>query len=212
VGGRTFGISKAVTLIAVKVLGASGSGTVANVIRGVEWVTQEYIRTRRPSVASMSLGSTTNGGLNEALTASFNVGVVYSVAAGGSGTSACNFYPASCPEALTAGSTIIINRDGQDYDQRTSSSNYGPCVDIWAPGSTITSCDITSPDSFSTRSGTSMSCAHITGVVATLLSQNPNMRPPELSSKLLGMAQRDLIENVGAGSHNALVYNGCDES
>jgi len=211
VGGRTFGISKAVTLIAVKVMDASGSGTIANVLRGIEWVTQEYIRTRRPSVASMSIGSSSNGGLNEAITASFNAGVVYSVAAGGSNANACNSYPASCPVALTAGGDMIVNRDGRTFDQRVASSNYGPCIDIWAPGYTITSSDITGPDSSSTRSGTSMACAHVTGAVATLLSQDLNMRPPELSAKLLAMAQRDLIENVGTGSPNLLLYNGCDE-
>jgi len=208
IGGATFGIAKAVRLVAVKVLGRTGSGATSGVIAGIDWVTRQHSTAGLASVASMSLGSTTDGGKNAAITASVRAGVTYSVSAGNSNADACNHYPASCPDAITVGSTQISNLG----DARSSFSNYGECVTLFAPGSTITSCGITGPNSSTVKSGTSMACPHVTGVVAVLLGQNPTMTPVQVKSRLLSMAQKELINNPGFLSPNALLYNECDEA
>jgi len=208
-GGTTFGVAKSVSIISVKVLSSMGSGTISNIVLGIQWVTNQYQTSKRPSVVLMAIGGSLNQALNSAVTSSFNAGVSYSVAAGGAGTNACNYSPASCPEANTvAGSLITI----QNIDQRVSSSNYGPCVDVFAPGATITSCSNTGPNSTATRSGTSMACAHVAGLLALILSRDPQLTPTEVTAKLKELAQRGLIDNVGSNTANLLAYNGCDES
>jgi len=210
-GGRTFGIAKSVSIISVKVFNAMGSGTIANVVKGVEWVTNEYNTNKRPSVALMAIGGSMNAALNNAVTASFNAGISFSVAAGGSNTNSCNFSPASTPEAIAVGASAVISRDGQQIDQRVSSSNYGPCVKLFAPGYLINSCGISGPNSSSVRSGTSMSCAHVAGLLALIRSRGPQLTSAEVTAKLLELAQRGLIDNVGPNTANLLAYNGCDE-
>jgi subtilisin family serine protease len=205
IGGTTYGIAKSVKLIAVKVLGRTGSGATSGVIAGIQWVTEQHIATGGPSVASMSLGSTSDGGKNAAITASVGAGVVYSVAAGNSNGDACSYYPASCPAAITVGATQI-------RDVRSSFSNYGRCVDVFAPGSEITSCGISSRTASAVLSGTSMACPHVSGVVAVILSQNPTATPAQVVATLVDNAQNGLITSVGANSPNKLLYNKCDEA
>jgi len=209
-GGSRFGIAKSSRLIAVKVLGASGSGATSGVIKGIEYVTEQHQNGNARTVASMSLGGTSDGGKNAAIRASVQAGCVYSVAAGNSNGNACNHYPASSPDVICVGSTTITNVGGYDTDDRSSFSNYGSCVSIWAPGSSITSAGITSPPSSSVKSGTSMACPHVTGVAAVLLSQYPDLTPVQVRSTLVGMAQDGLIRNVMAGSPNKLLYLDCD--
>jgi len=212
IGGAIYGIAKSVRLIAVKVLGRTGSGATSGVIAGIQWVTGQHNNNGGPSVASMSLGSAADGGKNAAITASVAAGVVYSVAAGNNNGDACNFYPASCPEAITVGATQLGASGDDEVDVRSSFSNYGRCVDLFAPGTSITSCGISSRTASAVLSGTSMACPHVSGEVAVILSKYPTASPALVVDILLTNAQNGLISNVGANSPNKLLYNECDEA
>ena len=144
VGGTTYGVAKGVTLHAVRVLGCNGSGTTPGVIQGVDWVTANRVR---PAVANMSLGGGASSALDAAINNSIAAGVVYAVAAGNSNADACGRSPARVPAALTAGATTST-------DARSSFSNFGTCLDVFAPGSSITSAWSTSITAASTISGT----------------------------------------------------------
>jgi subtilisin family serine protease len=209
IGGFQYGLAKQTRLVAVKVLGASGSGATSGVIAGINWVTDQHNTNGGPSIASMSLGSTSDGGKNAAIEASARAGVVYSVAAGNSAANACNFYPASSQFVISVGATDTDTFEEVEYDRRSTFSNYGECVDVWAPGSSITSCAITGPDSSSVKSGTSMACPHVSGMAAIILGRNPNLPPQDVEREIQAMAQLNLIDNVGVGSPNLLLYNGC---
>jgi subtilisin family serine protease len=205
-GGNEYGIARLASLIPVKVLGASGSGATSGVIKGIEYVAQNHAANGGPSVGSMSLGSTSDGGKNAAITAAVRQGSVFVVAAGNSQMDACSYYPASCPDAITVGSTTLgVNND----DQRSSFSNFGSCVDIFAPGSNIVSAGITSPTAYSTKSGTSMACPHVAGYAASLLSQNPRLTPQAVKAEIKGNSNRNIITSPGTGSPNELLYNLC---
>jgi subtilisin family serine protease len=204
--GNTFGFAREAQLIPVKVLGAAGSGATSGVIKGIEYVAINHQASGGPSVGSMSLGSTADGGKNAAISAAVSVGAVFSVAAGNSNGNACLYYPASCPDAITAGATTL---GPNNRDDRSSFSNYGSCVHIFAPGSNIPSAGISSRTAVAVLSGTSMACPHVTGYVANMLSENPNLTPREVRDKVQASANRDLISNPGLNSPNLLLYNGC---
>src|SRR4029453_3822267 len=156
VGGSTYGVAKNVTLVAVRVLDCNGSGTTSGGIAGVDWVTSNH-QAGHPAVANMSLGGVTSSSLDTAFNNSINDGVTYAIAAGNSNADACNSSPARVPNAITVGATTIT-------DARSSFSNFGTCVDIFAPGSNITSSWNTSDTATNTISGTSMATPHVSGV------------------------------------------------
>jgi subtilisin family serine protease len=198
VGGSTYGVAKAVTLVPVRVLDCNGSGSTSGVIAGVDWVTSHH--TSGPAVANMSLGGGASTTLDNAVSRSISDGVTYAVAAGNENTNACNGSPARVGSALTVGSTT-------SSDARSSFSNYGSCVDLFAPGSSITSAWWTSNTATNTISGTSMASPHVAGAAALYLQGHPTASPSTVSSAINGGATTGVVSNAGTGSPNRLLYS-----
>ncbi len=198
VGGATYGIAKGVTLHAVRVLDCTGSGTVSGVVAGVDWVTANAVR---PAVANMSLGGGASSALDTAVRNSIASGIVYGIAAGNSGADACNSSPARTAEALTVGAS-------SSADVRASWSNYGACLDLFAPGVSITSSYYSSDTATASMSGTSMAAPHVTGAAALYLAVNPAATVAEVAQALVGNATSDKITGPGTGSPNLLLYMG----
>jgi subtilisin family serine protease len=206
IGGINYGVAKATRLVAVKVLDSKGSGTVAGIINGVNWVTNNAVPYK--SVISMSLGA--QGiitALEEAINDAVARNIAVVVAAGNSNDNACGYSPAGFANCITVGATELAS--GRTLDSRSSFSNYGPCVHIFAPGTNILSAWIGSNTATNTISGTSMACPHVAGLSATLLGVNTAMTPVQLRNALIANSQTGLISNVGNGSPNRLAYNGC---
>jgi subtilisin family serine protease len=198
VGGTTYGVAKGVSLHAVKVLDCTGSGRWSWVIAGIDWVTAHAAK---PAVANMSIGGDYNQAVNDAVEGSIRSGVSYAIAAGNSSTDACTFSPASAPDALTVGATTKL--DGQ-----ATYSNFGSCVDLYAPGTFILSDWNTSDTTAVYLSGTSMATPHVTGAAALYLETHPTASPAAVASYLLAAATRDRITNAGTGSPNLLLFIG----
>ena len=197
VGGTTWGVAKAVALVPVRVLDCTGSGSYSGVIAGIDWVAGS---TLRPAVANMSLGGGVSSSVNSAVAGAVNKGVVMVVAAGNSNADACNYSPSSEPSAITVGASA-------GDDSRASYSNYGTCVDIFAPGTSITSAWNTSNTASNTISGTSMATPHVTGVAALALAANPAASPSAVASFLTTNATANRLSAIGTGSPNLLVYS-----
>jgi subtilisin family serine protease len=198
VGGATYGIAKNVALVAVKVLDCNGSGTSSGVISGVNWVLSNK---KFPAVANMSLGGGYSASLNTAVANAAAGGVTMVVAAGNSNANACNASPASEPTAITVGATTST-------DARSSFSNYGTCLDLFAPGSSIVSATRTSDTSTGTMSGTSMAAPHAAGAAALYLSANPSAMPAAVANALALNATTGKITSAGTGSPNRLLFTG----
>lgn len=198
VGGSTYGVAKGVNLVAVRVLDCAGSGTTTGVIAGIDWVTANHAA-GAPAVANMSLGGSASTALDTAVKNSIADGVTYAIAAGNNNKRACNYSPARVPEAITVGATT-------NTDARASYSNYGTCLDIFAPGSSITSAWYTSTTATNTISGTSMATPHVAGAAALYLQANPAATPAQVSSALTGGATPNVVTNAGTGSPNKLLY------
>ena len=197
VGGTTYGLAKQVTLHAVRVLSCSGSGSNAGVIAGVDWVTQNHGTT---AVANMSLGGGVSTALDTAVANSISSGVSYAIAAGNSNANACNSSPARVPSANTVGATT-------NTDARSSFSNFGTCVDIFAPGSSITSSWNTSDSATNTISGTSMATPHVAGALALYLQTNPGASAATATAALINNSTPNKVTNPGTGSPNRLLYS-----
>jgi subtilisin family serine protease len=198
VGGATYGIAKNVRLVAVRVLDCNGSGTTSGVIAGIDWVTADHAA-GAPAAANMSLGGGASTSLDNAVINSINDGVTYGIAAGNSNADACNYSPARAGPALTVAATTST-------DARASFSNYGTCVDIFAPGSSITSAWYTSSTATNTISGTSMATPHVVGAAALYLQTNPTATPAQVEAALEGNATTGRVTSAGTGSPNLLLY------
>jgi aqualysin 1 len=197
VGGSTYGVAKGVSLVAVRVLDCAGSGTTTGVIAGVDWVTSDH--TTGAAVANMSLGGGLSTALDTAVANSITDGVTYAIAAGNSNRDACKFSPARVPTAITVGATT-------NTDARASYSNYGACLDIFAPGSSITSAWYTSNTATNTISGTSMATPHVAGVAALYLQSNSGASPSAVRDALVNTATSNVVSNAGRNSPNKLLY------
>ncbi|MGH3656845.1 MAG: S8 family peptidase [Micromonosporaceae bacterium] len=197
VGGSTYGVAKAVRLYAVRVLDCAGSGANSGVIAGVDWVTANRVM---PAVANMSLGGGASSALDAAVNSSINAGVTYAVAAGNDNANACNYSPARAAAAITVGSTT-------SSDARSSFSNYGTCLDVFAPGSSITSAWYTSDTATNTISGTSMASPHVAGVAALYLQGNTGASPSTVRDAIVNTSTTGVVSSAGSGSPNRLVYS-----
>jgi len=198
IAGTTYGVAKAAQVIAVRVFACTGGAEYSTVIAAVDWVTANAVK---PAVVNMSLGGGYYAPLNQALQTSIAAGIVYVVAAGNESTDACTTSPASTPEAITVGAT-----DWNDY--RVYFSNWGTCVDVFAPGWSITSAWYGSDTQTNTISGTSMASPHVAGVAALVLQGQPAATPAEVAQKIVATGTRNRLIDVGVGSPNNLVFNG----
>lgn len=197
VGSDTYGVAKNARLYGVRVLSCLGSGSFSGIIDGMDWVA---VNAQFPAVASMSLGGGASLSVDLAVRNLVQAGVTVSVASGNSNADACNYSPARARDAISVGAT-------DSSDSRASFSNYGSCVDIFAPGVDITSTWIgRSNTATSTISGTSMACPHVSGVAALILGQNPSLQPDEVMAQLLADATSGRISNKGILSPNLLLY------
>jgi subtilisin family serine protease len=196
VGGTTWGVAKAVSLIPVRVLDCAGSGTWSGVIAGIDWVANS---TLRPAVANMSLGGDASASVDAAVAGAVAKGVTMVVAAGNSNLNACNYSPARTPSAITVGATT-------NTDTRAYFSNTGTCVDIYAPGYNITSAWYTGSTASNTISGTSMASPHVAGVAALALSANPTLTPAAVAALVTSTATPNRVTtNDPTGSPSLLV-------
>src|SRR6056297_169651 len=197
VGGSTWGVAKDVELWAVRVLGCNGSGTNSGVIAGVDWVAANA---QLPAVANMSLGGGSSTALDDAVRSAISSGITFVVAAGNDNANACNGSPNRVAEAITTGSST-------SSDSRSSFSNWGSCVDIFAPGSSITSTWINGNNSTNTIRGTSMAAPHVAGAAALYLDANSTAAPSEVFNALVSNATTGRLSSLN-GSPNRLLYTG----
>jgi len=197
IGGTTYGVAKQVMLHGVRVLDCSGSGYTSSVIAGVNWVAANAIR---PAVANMSLGGGASSATDTATNNLINAGVTVVVAAGNSNANACNYSPARVANAITVGSTTST-------DARSSFSNFGTCVNIFAPGSSITSAWYTSNTATNSISGTSMASPHVAGVAALYLAGAPSATPATVRSYIYNRATTNVLTGIGTGSPNRMLYS-----
>lgn len=202
VGGSVYGVAKNVRLVAVRVLDCGGSGSTSGVIAGIDWVTANH---SGPSVANMSLGGGASTALDQAVSNSIASGVTYAIAAGngnfiGRAQDACRTSPSRVAEAITVSAT-------DKTDTKASWANYGTCVDIFAPGVSITSSWYTSPTATNTISGTSMATPHVAGVAALYLGSHASASPQQVRDALVANGTGGVVKSAGKGSPNVLLFS-----
>lgn len=195
-GGSTYGVAKRVTLHPVRVLNCGGNGTTSGVIAAVEWITANHVK---PAVVNLSLGGPAHSPLDVAVRNSIAQGITYVVAAGNDGKNACDYSPSRVEDALTVGATT-------SGDARSPFSNYGACVDIFAPGSSIKSAGIASDTAVMFYSGTSMATPHVAGAAALYLQYHPDAKPKWVVDTIINAATRGRLTGIGDGSPNRLLY------
>lgn len=199
VGGTQYGVAKRVTLVAVRVLNCQGSGGYSGVIAGIDWVAKDH-QQGNPAVANMSLGGGYSAAVNTAVDNAITDGVAFAVAAGNSSADACSSSPSSVPRAMTIAAT-------DNTDTKPWWSNYGSCVDWFAPGVNITSAWHSTDTAVNTISGTSMASPHTAGVAALYLQANPTKSPAEVRTALVTAAKSGKVNSPGTSSPNLLLFS-----
>jgi subtilisin family serine protease len=195
VGGQTYGVAKGVSLVSVRVLGCNGSGSVSDIIAGLNWIITDHAAGVR-AVANMSIGGSFSSILNTTVESVFNDGVVVVAAAGNETANACNKSPASTPNALTVAAS-------NSADRRASFSNYGPCVDLFAPGVSVLSASMSGGSWYA--DGTSMAAPHVAGAAAVMWGLNPSYTASQVTSQIIATATPGKITDT-ANSPNRLLY------
>ncbi|MFE7327832.1 S8 family peptidase [Streptomyces sp. NPDC057565] len=194
IGGATYGVARSVSLVAVRVLNCKGSGTAAGLLAGFDWVAGHA---KQPAVLNASLGGPGSAAIDDAVNAIVTRGTVPVVAAGNSSSDACTVSPARAAQVVT-----VAASDGQD--RQTSFSNYGRCVEMYAPGSAIVSAKLGGGSV--AMSGTSMASPHVAGVAALYKQGKPAATPNDLTRWLVDQSTKNVLSSLGAGSPNRLLY------
>lgn len=198
VGSSTYGVAKNVSIHAVRVLPCDGFGQISDIITGINWVTANRIN---PAVANISIGAgTVSPAFDLAIENSVASGVTYVVAAGNSNKDACLFSPADTPNAITVGAI-------GSTDAKASYSNFGPCVDIFAPGTAITSLSNADDTSSRVMSGTSMASPMVAGVSALYLQSHPTATPADVDRDLKAFSTKNVVSGTDSSTTNNLVYS-----
>ncbi|NUR93401.1 MAG: S8 family peptidase, partial [Nonomuraea sp.] len=194
IGSATYGLAKGVRLVGVRVLGCDGSAPNSDIIAGIDWVIQNA---RKPALINMSIQSDPDPAYDEAVRRAVAAGITTVVAAGNyNGADACGYTPARTAEAITVGAT-------DSSDNRSSFSNVGRCLDLFAPGSNITS--TSNSGGTAVMNGTSMATPHVSGAAALYLSAHPAATPADVAAALTGNATANVVKNPGSGSPNRLL-------
>jgi len=196
--GQKYGVANAATVVALRVVGCDGSGPNSVVIAGVDWVTENA---ERPAVVNVSLGAGPSRALDDAIKASIADGLPYAIAAGNESTSACDRSPARVKTAMTVGGT-------DKTDQQYRLSNFGPCLDLYAPAVNIRSAFPADTNITSYRSGTSMAAPHVAGTAAIYLAAHPGASPKRVRNAIVNGASAGELTQLGPNSPNKLVYVG----
>lgn len=197
IGGKTYGVAKRTTLHAAKVLSDRGSGSYSGIIGSLDYV---MTKGSKPAVWSASLGGPgSSHAMKKAIDDATKAGILVSVAAGNSNRDACSFSPAFVPSAITVGAT-------SSNDQRAGFSNYGTCLDIYAPGVGVLSAGHRSNTATATMSGTSMACPHVSGVAALLFADFPGSSLAQIESQLTSFGQSGVVKDAKTGSPNLLLH------
>jgi subtilisin family serine protease len=197
VGGTVYGVAKEVRVVAIRALDCAGNGSYANIIAGVDWVALNHDPV---SVLNLSLSGPVSASLNQALATAVASNVVVVAAAGNKSSDACNYSPGAEPSAITVGATDIA-------DNWAGYANFGPCVDVSAPGTSITSDWIGGPTAVNTITGTSMAAPHVAGAAALYRAANPTFNPAQVTTALIGGATV-AISGLPAGTPNRLLNIG----
>ena len=200
IAGTTFGVAKSATLVPVRALDCNGAGSISNLLSSVDWILADRASSPRPSVVNMSLGGDASTALDAAVGQLIAAGMTTVVAAGNNNRDACTTSPARVGAALTVGASSEI-------DQRAAFSNFGPCVDVFAPGTHIQSDWFATPTATAVATGTSAAAPFVTGVAALCLETYPGATPAMVTQTLLSQATSDVLTSIGEGSPNRLIFS-----
>ncbi|KEP45200.1 serine protease [Rhizoctonia solani 123E] len=193
VAGRRWGVAKAASIIAVKVLSDEGPGKTSDIVAGINWAVAEAKRKGRPSVINMSLGAPANDAMDRAVVKAVAAGVHVVVSAGNDNVDAKNTSPARVPAVITVGATSIT--DERWVSSKTSGSNFGKSVDIFAPGDRITSAGMTKSN-VTVKTGTSMAAPHVAGLIAYLLATEGRRTPANMLARVKHLAPDGVLSGI----------------